>query len=349
MSNIAPRRLSQIASSAGFNASDLAFLAGLNESTVCRLWDDPCWLDRIQGRSLQAMISVLPGVAEYAFDHPLRVRRERLLDEMDQHGIPVNRPAVKHLIALGAIPEQYVANTLEAATQIMSMDEQRAAAYLTRFWGRDQDYVLDALFDRESGNGLLRDAGPLIAASAELAVRLAKRTNSVHASIAHATLIHHMARTTGNLMANSLKKQDRQSAFTYRSGMVGMIINTDDQDIADRYIHAVRNDALLALIEDWAFPTYTRDIRLNVDFSVPRSLLLQRTASEVIREIDSHNDAYLHYLCTTYIPLALGRDGSFGCQLPELRRRLAHRSEQCKEVRTEVACRELVRRIDRTR
>jgi hypothetical protein len=65
--SITPTSLADIAADSGFSMSDVAFLAGLDESTVCRLWEEPDWLDKIKGRSLQALISVLPGIAEYLF------------------------------------------------------------------------------------------------------------------------------------------------------------------------------------------------------------------------------------------------------------------------------------------
>ena len=36
--------------------ADVAFLAGLDENTVCRLGDDPDCLDRVKGRSLQVLV-----------------------------------------------------------------------------------------------------------------------------------------------------------------------------------------------------------------------------------------------------------------------------------------------------
>ena len=36
-----PRPLSKVTEDAGFTMSDVAFVSGLDESTVSRLWDDP--------------------------------------------------------------------------------------------------------------------------------------------------------------------------------------------------------------------------------------------------------------------------------------------------------------------
>jgi hypothetical protein len=61
--------------------------------------------------------------------------------------------------------------------------------------------------------------------------------------------------------------------------------------------------------------------------ALPRSLLLRQTAAEVLREIDSYGDGYLYYLITTYLPLALARDPTFGLRIGELRAALLTRRE----------------------
>ena len=56
-----PQPLSKVTEDAGFTMSDVAFVSGLDESTVSRLWDDPRWLDRVSGRSLQSLAASVPG------------------------------------------------------------------------------------------------------------------------------------------------------------------------------------------------------------------------------------------------------------------------------------------------
>ena len=58
--------------------------------------------------------------------------------------------------------------------------------------------------------------------------------------------------------------------------------------------------------------TYARDRLPTSDFTLERSIVLRRTADEVLHEFSSYNDAYIWYLATTYIPLALEFDPSFG-------------------------------------
>src|SRR6266436_8469891 len=60
-----PRPLSKVTEDAGFTMSDVAFVSGLDESTVSRLWDDPRWLDRVSGRSLQSLAASVPNTRDF--------------------------------------------------------------------------------------------------------------------------------------------------------------------------------------------------------------------------------------------------------------------------------------------
>ena len=123
-----------------------------------------------------------------------------------------------------------------------------------------------------------------------------------------------------------------------RSGIMGLLINSSDTELAQRYERMVKDTPVLEVIEEWSFPTYTRDSRPNADFSLPGSILLRKTAKEVLREINNYTDAYLFYLCRTYLPLALNKDPTFGLKLPDLGRALAARAEICEDTITRNAC-----------
>src|SRR5947199_494387 len=90
-----PLPLSKVTEDAGFTMSDVAFVSGLDESTVSRLWDDPDWLDRVSGKSLQSLAASVPGVAEYFASHSVLVRRNTLVSQLEADGLPVNRSALR--------------------------------------------------------------------------------------------------------------------------------------------------------------------------------------------------------------------------------------------------------------
>ena len=86
-----------------------------------------------------------------------------------------------------------------------------------------------------------------------------------------------------------------------RSGIMGLLINSSDTELAQRYEKMVNETPVLEVIEEWSFPTYTRDSKPNADFSLPGSILLRKTAEEVLREIDNYTEAYL-LLPLSHIP-----------------------------------------------
>jgi hypothetical protein len=341
-----PQPLSRVTEAEGFTMSDVAFVSGLDESTVSRLWDDPRWLDRVSGKSLQSLAASVPGVAEYFASHSVLARRDSLVRQLEAEGLVVNRPALL-LRAVSDVPHQYLINALEAALSVMRGDERRASSYLARFWGLQQNRALESLFATEGDHALLRNPQQLFAASIDMAPRLARKTYSFHSILARATFAHHLGIATGELHSRFRSPiTDRQSAFMVRSGIMGLLINSNDLDLADRYTRMVREIPVLAIIEEWSFPTYTRDSRPNSDFSLPGSILLRRTAREVLREVESYTEAYLFYLCTTYLPLALAKDPTFGMKHRQLRDALIGRAEKCDEVVVRRACIELARRAE---
>jgi hypothetical protein len=179
--------------------------------------------------------------------------------------------------------------------------------------------------------------------------RLNRRAYSFHSILAHATFAHHLGIATGELDDRFLPAiVDRQSAFMVRSGIMGLLICSSDTELAQRYERMVRETPVLEVIEEWAFPTYTRDSKPNADFSLPNSIFLRRTAGEVLREINNYTEAYLYYLCRTYLPLALGRDPTFGLKLPELGKALTARADVCEDAAARHACVRLVRQIKET-
>jgi hypothetical protein len=340
-----PRPLAKVTEDAGFTMSDVAFVSGLDESTVSRLWDDPAWLDRVSGKSLQALAASVPGVAEYFASHAVLARRNSLVTQLESEGLKVNRPALL-LSASTDVPHQYLINALEAALSVMRGDARRACSYLARFWGLQQNHALESLYATGGSRALLQNPDQLFAASIEMAPRLARKSYSFHSILAQATFAHHLGIATGALDSGFQPPiTDRESAFMVRSGIMGLLINSSDTDLAQRYEQMVENTPVLAIIEEWSFPTYTRDSKPNADFSLPGSILLRKTAAEVLREISSYTEAYLYYLCRTYLPLALDRDPTFGLRLAELGDALTTRAEICNDTTARGACLTLATQI----
>ena len=338
-----PRSLSEIAGELGLNMSDVAMFSGLDESTVSRLWDNFGWLDRISGRSLQSLMSSIPGIAEYSMSHSLRRRRDMLVTDLHDEGLTVDLTAVEK----APVAQQYVLNALEAALHIMRGNAgQQVSSYLARFWGREPDAALSVLYSTEPGEGLLENPRALVESSVDLAPRLGRKTYSFHSILALNILTHQVSKVT-RVLDTDLDPQGagRQDAFMMRGVVMGALIGSDDTELAEKYHRKLERTPIFTALEEWSFPTYTRDSRITSDFTLPSSLLLRNTAREVLREIAAYNDAYLYYLVTTYIPLGLQRDPTFGGRLDDLVSALERRAVECGERRIRDACVRLVKRL----
>jgi hypothetical protein len=335
-----PAALADIAADAGLGLSDVAFTAGLDESTVSRLWTDPGWLDRVSGSSLQRMIASVPGVAEYVTSYSLASRLSRLVTDLAAEGLDVDEGAVDACRADG-VPVPYIANALQAALHTVRGDDAKVASYLARFWGRDQDRALERLFSEGDGRLLIRPA-PLLTASADLAPRLRRPAYSFHAILAAAVIAHHAQRAVPGVL-DLAPASDRLEALSLRSNVMGVLIGHDDFDLASRYGRMVDESPVLTVVEDWAFPTYTRDVRPEPGFTLPRSMLLRNTAAEVVREIGTYSGAYVHYVLSVYLPRALARDPTFGLALPALGAAIRQRLDRDGDPALHAVCERTLR------
>jgi hypothetical protein len=65
----------------------------------------------------------------------------------------------------------------------------------------------------------------------------------------------------------------------------------------------------------------------------------------VLREIAAYSDAYVYYLASTYLPLALRRDPTFGARVTDLVTALERRSAGCRDHRVVAAADRLVKQL----
>jgi hypothetical protein len=338
-----PKSLSEITRDMGLSMSDVAAFSGLDESTVFRLWDNVEWLDRVSGRSLQSLMASIPGIAEYSRAHAVRKRRDVLLGHLHAEGLAVNLDTLEN----SPVPQQHLLNALEAALCIVRGEpSQKTSSFIARFWGREQDRALELIYSDEPGRGILEDPSVLRESSIDLAPRLNRKAYSFHSILALNVIAHQVSKVTEGIEADlGMGTPARQTAWMTRGVVMGFLISSNDFDLAERYRRELETAPVYKALEEWAFPTYTRDGRISSDFTLPSSLSLRNTATEVLREIAVYNDAYLYYLVSTYIPLALERDPAFGGKLTELIQALELRGVACQDRRIRQTCNVLVRRL----
>lgn len=333
--------LADLASAAGLTAADIAHLAGISEATVSRAWDNADWT-RVSTGTLFALIPVVPGLLDEVHAATTGQRFKAVTSELAGVGVNVNRAGVDELVTTGT-REETIGSALAAAATILRGDVDEIARTLARFWGRDQDQVLGQVF---TPGGLVVDPAPLLLAGAAAAGELLPRSgNSFHAFMAHAVLQHHTARSTGAVCTDAPTGGARQTAFLRRSTTIGLIISTGDLDLVDRYASDVARSPLAGRIEDWAHATYNRDVRPDPSWWVPRSVVLHRTAHQVLREIGDYPPAYVAYLVEVWLPRALARDPQFAGRALELAAALRQRRD---ELPTTDHIDKMIRTIERT-
>jgi hypothetical protein len=336
---VGPKLLREIAEEAGYTAQNVSALTGLHLSTILRHWHDPRWFEQVEGSSLQRLLAVVPGVDDYIRTYPHLVRQQRLAEELGQFGIDIDGEGIGHAIEMAGIAPAYISNALEMTLHLARADARQCVPYLTSFWGCQQNRALFALFATAQPLRLLKNPETLLALARDMHAQLeGRRGFSFPRILAQGILVHHLARTTGEMPENCYEPRHGQAAFILRGAYMGVLIHTGDLGWSERYKTIVDTNSVARLLELWSFPTWTRDRNATPDFTLERSLLLRETAREVIVEVQRYNEAYVWYLATTYIPLALEGDPTFGLQLEELRAALHQRRDRVVTPEARAAC-----------
>ncbi|MFG1796405.1 hypothetical protein [Nocardia sp. NPDC049149] len=320
-----PQPLESLAEAAMLSMADVVFLSKLPASTLSRLWRNEFWLDRVSGATLQQLIAVLPGLSDYVTRRSYGSRLGSILRECDDVGLEVSNGRVGSLLT-DSRSAQHVATTLAAASSMMRLDPHETVLNLARCWGVSQDLALNALFADEQ-RGLLADTAPLIEKGLQLIDVLDGGTNSLHTTVGYGILVHKLTKLTGAVPADTTPHaRERNSAFAYRSGIVGVLLQAGDTDTSIAYARSLDNNALLRRNELWSMASYYADMPRSPDFSLPARGSLQNTAAEVVKDICCSNEAYLHYLVTSAIPVLREHDPLFASDV--LARALSDRLEQ---------------------
>ena len=316
-----PLSLATVAESKLLSMADVAFLSRIPMSTLSRLWRNELWLDRVSGATLQQLIAAIPGLGEYVTYSSHRARLAMVMRECHEVGLEVS---VDRLVSLSADGGSvtHTATALMAAACIMRLDPHEALMHLARCWGSAQDQVLEALF---LPHGLLPDPAPLMNRAVHLVERLDIGENALHTTLGYGILVHKLTKWIGDVPIDVSAPASRCAAFAYRSRIVGLLLNSNDIEIAEAYDRNLVHNPLLVRNELWSLASYCADVRPVADFSISTRCGLRNTATEIIADIANRNDAYLHYLVASSIPILLDYDPSFGSLRIDLTRALRSR------------------------
>ncbi|WP_110293867.1 hypothetical protein [Nocardia tenerifensis] len=318
-----PQPLGAIAEAGSLTMADLACVAHVPSSTLARLWLDPMWLDGVTGATLQKLLPAVPGLARYLEDRSHSARLEAALHQCVESGLDIQTGRLGPLIESRSI--QYVATALEAAAATMRLDARGTVSSLARCWGGSQSLALDAVIDPACG--LISEPNLLIEKAVQLTDLIDTSANSLHTTVGYGILVHKVTKLTGSVPTDS-PPATRCSAFAYRSGVIGMLLRTGDPDAARAYRRELETHPLLQRNELWSLATFSADIPQTRQFNVDSRTGLAHTAADVIGDLSELNEAYLHYLVTSAIPVLLHYDSTFGSRRAVLVNTLGARLER---------------------
>ncbi|HEX6152128.1 MAG TPA: hypothetical protein VFZ19_01270 [Solirubrobacterales bacterium] len=349
------RNLQDLAVDAGFTVDSLAQVTGLNRATIYRYWLHDDWLQRIGHAALRQIMSVVPGVEQLVGTSVLEDRRQLVTERLQRLGAPVRNEQIDAALSDPEIEPQYLFTALAAAAHIINEEVNPAIYTLRSLWGRSQTRALDVVFGTHRSYSALENPKQLTeAASHSLAKIRQTRNYTFQRAVAQAHLAHHIGKCSGELVAHARKANKANSgvrvlqteSFFLRGSYMGVLRQEDNLDTAQEYAQCVSRDPIVRLIECWAFPSWSGDLESMDEYRLPRNVSLSSTATEVIKEIQSYNEAYVWYLAATFVPLALENiDPNFGGQLSGLRNALEEKAEETSLQELQEECTKLAKRI----
>ncbi|RJO77679.1 hypothetical protein D5S18_08070 [Nocardia panacis] len=342
---VPPLPLSDIAAADLLSMADVAVLAHVPASTLSRLWQDASWLDRVSGATLQQLIAAVPKVAGYVRMRSHAAHLGSVLRVCDESGLELRHDRLGEVVGEGGAVH-CLATALAAAAGIMRMDRHCATSHLARCWGVRQSEALDMVMAAPP-DGVLAEPIRLIEQASQLIDIIDTGANSLHTTVGHGILVHKMTKLTGTVPREVLPAAaERASAFAYRSSVVGLLMATNDFDVAVAYQRRLMANPLLRRNELWSLATFCGDIPQSSDFALAAGRGMRRTAAEVTTDVLDLNEAYLQYLVSAAIPVVLEYDSSFGSARDTLVHALGERLERgIVDKQLRAACASLLKSV----
>ncbi|MFI6865562.1 hypothetical protein [Nocardia sp. NPDC050406] len=219
-----------------------------------------------------------------------------------------------------------MATALEAAAGVMRGDSRAAVSSFARCWGAQQSVALDVIVTPDSS--VVIHPETVVTRALRLIDSVNTSTNCLHTTVGFGILVHKLTKLTGTVPAHiASTTAERCSAFSYRSGVIGLLLRTNELDAAIAYHRELEYSALLQRNEIWSLGTFGGDIPQTPQLILSGKPRLTRTAANVIADVTDLNDAYLYYLVTTAVPVLLSYDPTFGAAKDKLAQAISERME----------------------
>lgn len=350
-----PPTLKDLAQAAGFQSTEsLAQAIEVHKTTITRAWSTPLWFENVDGRTLSKIMGVIPGANDVVNASVLATRRREVTEKLANEGLLLSDEAMDEALNDPEIKPQFLYTALTAARFIVAQDVGHTVHCLGALWGRPQTQALDVVFGTDPRYKVLIEPAKLAeAAESVLNIIITDFKSTKARAVAQAHLAHHIGKSGTGIevpptpTSKAGHKIKLRNAFLRRGATMGLIrAQEGNVDAVFEYGQAVENFSVRKEVELWALPSWSGDIDSRDEFALPRMTSLQKTAGEIIREVESYNDTYVLYLVTVYLPYALEEmDSQFGGQTSQLVRALEKKQENCELKELQEAAGALVRQL----
>jgi hypothetical protein len=324
-------------------------LVGVDSATINRAWLKHNWMREVDGETLLRIMAVVPDISSTVENGAIEERRREVMQHCNDCGLKIDLKAYELTVTKHDLRPQFILTGMDAMACLVQEDYGRAVQCLRSLWGRAQTRALDFVFGQGPGDSkaFLNTEVALEAAEAAFESLGHRRGAPFPRTISQDHLAHHIGKTKGTFPpvldgSNIQNPHDQKEGLFVRGAVMGALRSGNDFDLAERYQRLVENNGSARIMELWAFPTWCGDSAVVESFELSLSLRLPRTAREVVAEVRDYNEAYVYYLLSTFIPLALREiDDTFGNELGALRQAILGRAESVNEPMLRKECTKL--------
>ena len=197
-------------------------------------------------------------------------------------------------------------------------DQLGTCGLVALFWERHRGRCFERLVTTDPHQSLVDDNGSVSERVRRLMELLVARQPAkgpvLKIDRARQVLIHYLGAPGDPTTVPTGTPRDHAQALDVRCNFTRAATRDDDHDLVAWYKNRVETDPLARMIEAWMFPAWTGDVPAGGPPITPSRVLLVRTGEELVHEIQApkYSNAYLHYLASVYLPIALRIDKRLG-------------------------------------
>ncbi|MHA3024297.1 hypothetical protein ACXPWS_28990 [Mycobacterium sp. BMJ-28] len=321
-------------------AVDASSLSGVSQSTLSRLWDNPRWIERVEGGTLSKLMAVSPSIARYVQKWGENQRLDAAVQSTHAAGASIREAALGALIR--SAPVSTVITLLSGVAEMLHGRSDNASRLFSAGWGQRTNGVADMFF--ASGPAGIFENHDSVLKSADEFVSDPPGFADV-AQIVGYGIVEHKLIKAGVLQPRHVQDTSCALTFLTRSTVIARLLAEDDLSFVEWYQDRVGTEQGLAAMELWSHATYAGDMTLGRR-RLPKNTSLALTAAMTASDMRTQNNAYVYYLVRIALPLLLAADPGMTGRCPAVVSALKSVAEERNDDRLQAAAHTLHCQID---